>query len=133
MAFLRLKTFLSPHSRDATQVERGCTEARKCTWEKSSPAFVLPWSSLHRFYEHFPQLLLTDITAMAKSDLSSFLRPSFIYFGLINGLYTDPELILTGFSFFFSVSQNGRVHLYQDGKMNFLPITSFAALPFKMT
>lgn len=53
------------------------------------------------FYEHFYQVLLSDITAMAKSDLSSFLCPSFIYFGLINGLYTDLELILTGFSFFF--------------------------------
>lgn len=114
MASLRLKTFLSAHSRNAAQAERGFTGEWKCTWEKFSPAFVLQWSSLHHFYEHFYQLLLSDITPMAKSDLSSFLCPSFVYFGLINGLYTDLELILRGFSF-FSVSQNGQVHLYQDG------------------
>lgn len=114
MAFLRLKTFLSPHRRDAAQAERGRTEAWKCTWEKFSPAFVLQWSSLHHFSEHFCQLLLSNIAVVAKSDLSSLLCPSFIYFSLINGLYRDLELILTGFSF-FSVSQNGRVHFYQDG------------------
>lgn len=101
MASLRLKTFLSAHSRNAAQAERGFTEEWKCTWEKFSPAFVLQWSSLHHSYEHFYQLLLSDITPMAKSDLSSFLCPSFVYFGLINGLYTDLELILRGFSFFF--------------------------------
>lgn len=105
--------------------------------EKSSlQLFVLQWSSLDHFCEHFYQLLLSDITPMAKSDLSSFLCPSFIYFGLINGLYTDLELILMGF-FSFSVPQNGRVHLYQDG--NELPTnyilcsTSFQSDIIQMT
>lgn len=132
MAFLRLKTFLSPHSRDAAQAERGCSEEWKCTWEKFSLAFVLQWSSLHHFYEYFYQLLLSDITPMAKSDLSSFLCPNFIYFGLINGLYTDLELILTGFLFFLLFRKMDEF-IYIRMEMNFLPITSLAALPFKMT
>jgi len=68
--------------------------------------FVLQWSFLNHFCEHFYWLLLSTVAArMPKSDLHSFIVPcsNIFYFRHINGQYKDPELILMAFSFFFPI------------------------------